>query len=287
MHLPIAILALSCPAPQEPITPEPIWPEHKLILPNHKLAVVVEFSNPDVRGIVRHAPRIQRLEFTWHYRVIGLTDGKMGPDPTRWQSIQDETLTFTPTDVAWIAENTLAVGGVDEVGDTILQEWVLESPATPVLSYSQTGERRIPDLSVEIQSRRTIYRTASNGARYIGAVFRNWGDEDRPFVYMTDTQELFAVHRETLAVEKVVSPTDDQVLLAPDLALDYFDDVDSGLHPALGAVYWFIPQPRRGKMIFLLDSDLDGAPDQVDIVETTPGPDYSVYTDRTQYLKLR
>lgn len=265
---------------------EPVWPDHPLILPDKKGGVKVEIANPSILGSIKHSVRQRLIYFTWVYEVEGLTNG-MGDSANKWKHLQTVPVAFTPTEVACLDENVVGIAGVDENGDTIFEQWTLESPpdqraTTPVAG----GPLRIPKLEIKILERRVLYRTPSEGRRYIGAIYRNWGLSQRPFVYLTDTSELFTLDRKTGKIEKVASPTDSTVLLVPELSTERFVDVGSVVHSSLGALYWLIPAPKTGKMVFLIDADTDGVLDRSETLSRSKWGD-TAHSDFESYLIVR
>ena len=288
------LLAVSGVAQTLPsVDPQPVFTTHPLV---HQAGdngeASVDLSSAGVQGRALYSFTGKHISIEWRYDVPGFTEGAHPLLPSRHSTVQYYRTSFRPTEVACIAENKILVAGVNNAGVNLVEEWTFGSVVVPSVTYTAGGQQVPPELIVAPVERRLVFNTPYGGGTYVGVIFRNWADENRPFLVLTGFGLMIQLDLTTLAHTDVAT-VDGSVGIAIPALLDIdsgnpFTMVGSGeLLNGGGAAYWFGSSNNGGPpSLVLYDMDFDGA---IDLFESL---DYSGWSSSplasvSNFAKLR
>lgn len=275
------------------VDPEPNYITHPLVTDiDGKGECSLEVSSAGLRGDVSYAFSDDFVAVQWRYEVPGFTEGMFLFDPSMHSTIQYYRTSFKPTEVACIGEDTLLVAGVTNAGFTIVEEWQFENVAIPSVTFTGGGEQVPPEIYVDTTSRRLVYSVPFQGSNYLGAIFRNWGDETKPFLLNTGTEEVLELDLTTLVATTVASSDGTGGLSIPLLESingdSHFNVIGSGaLAQSSAGAYWLGSNQDGGlPTLVLWDDDFDGSIDRYEALDYA-GWSSSALSSASAFSKLR
>lgn len=213
----------------------------------------------------------KRVSFQWAYLPGGQSGTQLMPNSVEQKTVS-HSARFHPLLCEWLSSVALGVIGVDDAGDRAFEIWTFSSDVPQVTS--------IVDLSTQqpvyiwsmptITSRRSVPVQYPSQDGEITYLKENAALADHAFLRFSDTGEVYDCNLATGQLTKQASPSDNTVLLVPELS------------PSVNAVLWgpgyehlqddFIytfsdGDVLAGNAFFLMDTDRDGTLDYIDPVK--------------------
>ncbi len=259
-----------------------------------KSAVLLLTNQPRATGRLSYNTFDKQVNIKWLYEVQGLTDGLIPKDPSLATSTQILSLDFWPTEAISAGPLRIVVAGLTPQGSNVTQVITLD-PLTELPQVAidpVTGVSVTPDLTFEVEDKTTIRRMISPAPKHVLHMWNNRGASDRVFAMYSDTHEIVEIDLQSGQVVKSVAvqpshPSPDpgaMVLPGLDRSAHAYIAASDGDHVTQGYIYWLhSPNSDNEEMLFLIDSDRDGAIDASSFGVTLP----LVYSSFSSFLSKR
>jgi len=232
-------------------------PPPPYLSPNLYKAAVVETVG-DAIASVSASLSDRSVTLSWAYTSAG-------PSPNRADT-QEIAVAFWPTEIATLGGRRLAVAGKARA-ITMIEVWTFaESPLPLPYIDPTTGEWVYVKYAPSIESKEVLYAESTSGRDVVATLFADAapvaGASASVYAQFLDSREFYRIDDAGL-LQKIASPSDNTVLLQPELAF-HREMRWSGDHPQHGIVYAMTRSPSSPSSldpVALVDADRDGTID--------------------------